>query len=94
MDIEVKSWLHDILNAISETGPMISLQEFEKIHQILISEFGGANGIRDKDSLDSALARPFHAFELKQAANKIPYTVLDIQLLIINPNNEQKIKID
>ena len=45
---------------------MISLQEVEKIHQILISEFGGANGIRDKDFLDSALARPFQTFDGKE----------------------------
>ncbi|MBT9484593.1 type II toxin-antitoxin system death-on-curing family toxin [Sediminibacterium sp.] len=44
---------------------MISLQEVEKIHQILISEFGGANGIRDKESLDSALARPFQTYDGK-----------------------------
>ena len=45
---------------------MISLQEVEKIHQILILEFGGANGIRDKDFLDSALARPFQTFDGKE----------------------------
>ena len=45
---------------------MISLQEVEKIHQILISEFVGAIGIRDKDFLDSALARPFQTFDGKE----------------------------
>ena len=44
---------------------MISLHEVEKIHQILISEFGGANGIRDKESLNSALSRPFQTFDGK-----------------------------
>jgi len=45
---------------------MISLLEVEKIHQILISEFGGANGIRDKDSLESALTRSFQTFDGKE----------------------------
>nr|WP_264901225.1 type II toxin-antitoxin system death-on-curing family toxin [Sediminibacterium sp. TEGAF015] len=33
---------------------------------MLISEFGGANGIRDKDFLNSALARPFQTFDGKE----------------------------
>jgi death-on-curing protein len=45
---------------------MISFQEVEKIHQILISEFGGTQGIRDKESLNSALARPFQTFDGKE----------------------------
>ena len=38
---------------------MISFHEVENIHRLLISEFGGSHGIRDKELLDSALARPF-----------------------------------
>ncbi len=37
---------------------MISFKDVEDIHQVLIAEFGGANGIRDKELLSSALARP------------------------------------
>jgi death on curing protein len=44
---------------------MISLKEVEEIHQILIAEFGGANGIRDKALLLSALARPLQTFDGK-----------------------------
>jgi death-on-curing protein len=37
--------------------------EVEKIHDILIERFGGAKGIRDKGSLDSALRRPYQTFD-------------------------------
>ena len=37
---------------------MISLDEALEVHQILIEKFGGADGIRDYDLLDSALNRP------------------------------------
>jgi death-on-curing protein len=42
---------------------MISFKETEEIHQILISEFGGSEGIRDKEALHSALTRPFQTFD-------------------------------
>lgn len=45
---------------------MISLNEAEYIHQILIAEFGGSQGVRDKESLSSALARPFQTFDGKE----------------------------
>lgn len=45
---------------------MISLNEAEYIHQILIAEFGGSHGVRDKESLSSALARPFQTFDGKE----------------------------
>ena len=35
-----------------------TLQEILAIHQVLISEFGGAQGIRDEGALLSALMRP------------------------------------
>jgi death on curing protein len=44
---------------------MISSTEVEQLHKILITKFGGSHGIRDKASLDSALARPFQKFEGK-----------------------------
>jgi death-on-curing protein len=44
---------------------MISFKETEEIHQILIGEFGGSQGIRDKEALSSALARPFQTFDNK-----------------------------
>lgn len=37
-----------------------------KIHEILINEYGGTHGIRDLNSLQSALARPFASFDQKE----------------------------
>jgi hypothetical protein len=34
---------------------MITVPEAERIHNILIEQFGGSKGIRDKGSLESAL---------------------------------------
>ncbi|MBY0481048.1 MAG: type II toxin-antitoxin system death-on-curing family toxin [Chitinophagaceae bacterium] len=45
---------------------MISYKEVVDIHQILIDEFGGANGIRDKELLSSALARCLQTFDGKE----------------------------
>ena len=41
---------------------MIDLQEVFEIHQILIDEFGGSQGVRDMGLLQSALERPFGGF--------------------------------
>ncbi|WP_336518560.1 type II toxin-antitoxin system death-on-curing family toxin [Pollutibacter soli] len=42
---------------------MISVQDVEQIHQVLISKFGGSQGIRDRQALESALSRPFQTFD-------------------------------
>lgn len=42
---------------------MISEKEALEIHAILIERFGGSNGVRDKELLDSALNRPFQTFD-------------------------------
>ena len=44
---------------------MISIEEVEQLHKILIDNFGGAHGIRDRAALESALSRPFQTFENK-----------------------------
>jgi death-on-curing protein len=41
---------------------MISLKQALRIHAIAIENFGGANGVRDLNGLESALARPFQTF--------------------------------
>lgn len=41
---------------------MISIEQAQQIHTIAIEKFGGANGIRDTGSLESALSRPFQTF--------------------------------
>jgi len=45
---------------------MISEKEVLEIHAILIERFGGSNGVRDKELLDSALNRPFQTFDGKE----------------------------
>lgn len=45
---------------------MIDLKEVEHIHDILIEKFGGTKGIRDKGSLESAIARPYQTFDGKE----------------------------
>ena len=44
---------------------MIHLEDAVRIHNILIDEFAGKKGIRDKKSLESALYRPYHTFSQK-----------------------------
>jgi death-on-curing protein len=45
---------------------MITLDDAVKIHSILIERFGGTKGVRDKNSLESALLRPYQTFDKKQ----------------------------
>lgn len=42
---------------------MISIADIEILHNILIEKYGGATGIRDMASLESAIARPFQTFD-------------------------------
>ena len=42
---------------------MIPLDRVLRIHQLLINEFGGANGLRDKNGLEAALMRPAATFD-------------------------------
>lgn len=41
---------------------MININEVLEIHQVLIEQFGGAQGVRDSGLLKSALERPFSGF--------------------------------
>ncbi|WP_448518432.1 type II toxin-antitoxin system death-on-curing family toxin [Rhodoflexus sp.] len=41
---------------------MIDYQELIEIHQLLIREFGGLQGVRDENGLKSAIERPFSGF--------------------------------
>ena len=45
---------------------MISENEVLEIHSILIERFGGSDGIRDQELLDSALNRPYQTFDGKE----------------------------
>lgn len=42
---------------------MIPLSEAEQIHTLLIDTYGGSHGVRDREGLKSALARPFQTFD-------------------------------
>lgn len=42
---------------------MIDYRAAEKVHSILIEQFGGATGIRDPRGLEAALARPLSTFD-------------------------------
>jgi death-on-curing protein len=52
---------------------MISKREALEIHTILIERFGGSDGIRDQELLDSALNRPYQTFE----DNELYPTIID-----------------
>jgi death on curing protein len=42
---------------------MLHVNEAIRIHHLLIADFGGAQGVRDWGSLESALARPYQTFD-------------------------------
>ena len=44
---------------------MITVESAIRIHKILIEEFGGTSGIRDRSLLESALLRPYQTFDKK-----------------------------
>ena len=44
---------------------MIEFDEVIKLHELLIDDFGGTKGLRDKNALESAIHRPFATFELQ-----------------------------
>ncbi len=45
---------------------MISVENAIRIQNVLIEKFGGTAGLRDKNLLESALARPFQTFDKKE----------------------------
>lgn len=42
---------------------MIQVTEVEQLHKLLIDNFGGSYGVRDREALVSALSRPFQTFD-------------------------------
>jgi death-on-curing protein len=45
---------------------MINSEQVIAIHTLLIHKFGGSHGIRDKNALSSAVARPYTTFDNKE----------------------------
>lgn len=41
---------------------MVTIQEVLAIHKEVVALYGGADGVRDKGALESAIARPFQTF--------------------------------
>lgn len=50
---------------------MITVEDVLEIHTAVIRKFGGADGVRDLNALESALARPFQTFNGKELYNSI-----------------------
>ena len=48
---------------------MITVEYAIKIHNTLIEKFGGTAGLRDRNLLESALARPYQTFDQKDLYN-------------------------
>lgn len=45
---------------------MITLEQIERIHAILIKNFGGAEGTRDIGAIEAALSRPYQTFDSQE----------------------------
>lgn len=45
---------------------MIRTEDVLKIHKLLIDQFGGTHGVRDHNSLNSSINRPFATFDQKE----------------------------
>lgn len=41
---------------------MITVKQAERVHALLVAEFGGATGLRDEGGLEASLARPYQTF--------------------------------
>jgi death-on-curing protein len=64
---------------------MITLNQVEQIHKILIDQFGGSHGIRDHGTLLSALSRPFQTFDGKDLyPSAIQKAAAFIESILIN----------
>jgi death-on-curing protein len=64
---------------------MINIEDVENIHEILIENFGGAKGIRDKASLESAIHRPYQTFDgVELYANSIEKAAALFESIISN----------
>lgn len=64
---------------------MISSKEVEQIHNLLIEEFGGAQGIRDLGALDAAINRPFATFDQQELyPNPVDKAAALIESILIN----------
>ena len=64
---------------------MIDLQDVIRIHEILIDDFGGIKGIRDRGLLESAVSRPFQTFDkVDLYSNPVEKASALIESILIN----------
>jgi death-on-curing protein len=64
---------------------MITVEEAVRIHVILIDRFGGINGIRDRNLLESVLSRPFQTFDKKDLySSPVDKAAALIESIVIN----------
>ena len=45
---------------------MIAIEDVIRIHKVLVDQFGGTHGLRDKSALESAISRPFATFDQQE----------------------------
>jgi len=64
---------------------MIDIQDVIRIHDILIDNFGGSKGIRDRGLLESAISRPFQTFDMVDLySNPVEKAAALIESVLIN----------
>jgi death-on-curing protein len=64
---------------------MIDIQDVIRIHEILIDNFGGSKGIRDRGLLESAISRPFQTFDkIDLYSNPVEKAAALIESVLIN----------
>jgi death-on-curing protein len=64
---------------------MIDIQDVIRIHEILIDNFGGIKGIRDRGLLESAISRPFQTFDkVDLYPNPVEKAAALIESILIN----------
>lgn len=64
---------------------MILVEEVEKLHAFLINRFGGSHGIRDRETLLSALSRPYQTFDVSDLYETIHQKAASlIESILIN----------
>lgn len=63
---------------------MISVPTVRLIHQKLIEKYGGSDGIRDLNLLESALARPFMTFDGNELYDDFEKAAAILESILIN----------
>lgn len=54
----------------------LTSEQIQKMHQLLIQEIGGLDGIRDFSLLESAVNAPFQIFDGEHFGSKLPTSAI------------------